>query len=341
MTVPNGISIVICTYNGAERLQPTLEAIFNLTTQEDVPWELIIVDNASTDNTSNLAAAFIKKHQFENKSKLVYESKAGCNYARLRGLKEAKYKWLLFCDDDNHLFSDYIEKGWKVLQTNKRIGVLGGEGIPLFEQEKPEWFDQYKSSFAVGRQSSPNGRIMDNKRKLYSAGSFFNREVLMNYYNNGFIAIMEGPKGNELSRGEDTEWCIIIELAGYELWFNDDLKFYHAMSASRMTWPYYLKLKKGIASGTAKISMYDLFTKNKNPSTLRFFLFYFKNCFYYNLISLQFFLRKKIHPSRYSTLQRDLGDYTNTTRAKVFIRDFFIVFNHFKKFRELFSKNVF
>lgn len=341
MSFPEGISIVICTYNGVNRLQPTLEAIFKLKIPHDISWELIIVDNASTDDTTSRCIDLVEKHQFQKKVKIVQEPQAGCNYARLRGLQEASFKWLLFCDDDNHLFPDYIDKGWQVLHKNQKVGVLGGQGIPLFENEKPDWFDMYKSSFAVGPQSEQNGKITDPKRKLYSAGSFFNREVLMNYYNNGFVAIMEGPKGNELSRGEDTEWCIIIELAGYELWFNDELKFYHEMSAVRMTWPYYLKLKKGIASGAAKISTYDLFFKNKKPNNLLFILHYLKNLLYFNAIWLQFTLRKKISPARYTPRQIELGDQFNYTKAKVFRKNFLISFAHFKQLKSLFKKIAF
>jgi glycosyltransferase involved in cell wall biosynthesis len=71
MSFPEGISIVICTYNGVKRLQPTLEAIFKLTIQQDLSWELIIVDNASTDNTSSLCIDLIEKHQFQNKVKIL------------------------------------------------------------------------------------------------------------------------------------------------------------------------------------------------------------------------------------------------------------------------------
>ena len=146
MNLPKGISIVICTYNGVKRLQPTLEAIFSLTIPPGLQWELIIVDNASTDNTSDFCKALVEQHHFHNNTRIVFESNPGCNNARLRGLQETKYEWLLFCDDDNHLFPDYLEKGWSILEHNPKIGVLGGQGVPLFENEKPEWFDQYSRS---------------------------------------------------------------------------------------------------------------------------------------------------------------------------------------------------
>jgi cellulose synthase/poly-beta-1,6-N-acetylglucosamine synthase-like glycosyltransferase len=38
----------------------------------------------------------------------------------MRGLLEAQYKWLLFCDDDNHLFDDYLVNAWKILENNDK-----------------------------------------------------------------------------------------------------------------------------------------------------------------------------------------------------------------------------
>ena len=61
MNLKNGISVVICTYNGVKRLQPTLEAIFSQEVAPDIPWELIIVDNASTDKTAEFCENLIQK----------------------------------------------------------------------------------------------------------------------------------------------------------------------------------------------------------------------------------------------------------------------------------------
>ena len=65
MQLPNGISIVICTYNGVCRLGPTLKAIFSLKIDESIPWELIIIDNASTDNTSQFCLNLITEMVLE------------------------------------------------------------------------------------------------------------------------------------------------------------------------------------------------------------------------------------------------------------------------------------
>lgn len=336
MALPNGISIVICSYNGAKRLGPTLLSIFSQQTIVEIPWELIIVDNASTDDTAELCRKMIESNSFEKKSKIVFESTQGCNHARLKGLQEVQYKWLLFCDDDNHLYPDYLEKAWSILNNNDTIGVLGGQGIPLFEDQKPDWFDKYSKSYAVGPQSKKEGKIsIHSNSQLYSAGTYFRKELLMKYYENGYSPIMVGPNGNELTRGEDTEWCLMIQLAGYDLWYSSELKFYHYMSKERMTWEYYLKLKTGIASGESKLFPYHLFLKSKKPSYTQFLYRYTESLLYQNLIWLQFKIRSFIKPSRYSLKELSLGKKINKAKATAFNKDFIYALRQFKSIKRI------
>jgi glycosyltransferase involved in cell wall biosynthesis len=317
-------------------LHPTLLSIFLQQTIVEIPWELIIVDNASTDDTAEFCRNMIQSNSFENKSKIVFESKQGCNHARLRGLMEVQYKWLLFCDDDNHLFPDYLEKAWKILNNNELIGVLGGQGIPLFEDQKPDWFDKYSKSFAVGPQSKTDGKIaIADKRQLYSAGSFFRKDALMKYYQNGYSTIMVGPNGKELTRGEDTEWCLMIQLVGYDLWYSSELKFYHYMSKERMTWQYFLKLKAGIAAGESKLHAYHLFLHSSAPSYLQFYFSYFKSLLFYNAIWIQFRVRSIIQKSRYSEEEKSLGRAVNSTKAKTFLQDFLNERSHFTRIKKI------
>lgn len=339
MTLREGISIVICTYNGKNRLQPTLESIFKQVVASDISWELIIIDNASTDETSEFCKQIIEKNKFSQPYKIITEPQQGCNHARLRGLQEIQYKWLLFCDDDNHLFPEYLQKGWEILNSHSNIGVLGGQGIPLFESQQPDWFGRYAASFAIGPQYKKNGVLPKNeKRKLYSAGSFFNATGLFLYYEKGFNTVMTGPKANELTRGEDTEWCIMLQLLGLDLVYVDELKFYHFMTTSRLQWSYYLTLKKGIASGAATISSYDSFVKNKKYSSFTFVFYYLFRLLYAYFILFQFNVRKRITPSRYAREEVEIGNQVNSATAKSYLRDFKIAYRHFTQLKEFYKK---
>lgn len=329
----SGISLVICTFNGKNRLAATLSSIFSLKDPADWPWELIIIDNASTDGTKEFCEEQILQAGFQHQSKVLTEPKQGCNHARLNGLYASKYKWMLFCDDDNHLEEDYLINGYRLIQQYVDLGVLGGCALPLFESVPPIWFEQYKHSFAVGPQFSRDGRIpRESGSQLYSAGSFFNREVLLKYYDNGFQTIMVGPHGNELTRGEDTEWCMMIQLAGYELYYSASLKFQHFMPDNRMSWDYYLRLKKGIASGIARLASYVPFFKKKNPGNIDFLRYYIKEALIFRL------LRWRISFKKSATDSDQLAKMIIEAKADAYVRDFNISRAHFFQLQRILKK---
>lgn len=260
-----GVSVVVCAFNAINRLKPTLESI--VAQQVDgFDWELIIVDNASTDDTGEFCKNYLNQNAKGIEWYVVNEPKPGLNNARMLGLLTARYHVVLFCDDDNHLSENYIAIGFGLMKAHKAIGALGGNGQPLFEVEKPEWFDKYAHSFAVGPQAEQSGKINEMPAEVYGAGCFFRAEPLKQLFASGFQTIMSDRLGNTLASGGDVEWCYLVQLLGYEVWYDERLTFKHVMTAPRLAWEYYLKLKQGISSGAARLFLYQQFFKNDSVS---------------------------------------------------------------------------
>jgi hypothetical protein len=239
-------------------------------------------------------------------------------------------------------FEDYLLHAFSILNKNSQIGALGGQGIATFDQQEPEWFKRYYKSFAVGAQSDKEGKI-NNKdgRKLYGACCIFKKSILLKYFENDFKTINTDRKGNSLVSGGDIEFCILIELSGHELWYAEQLKFYHHMPEKRMSWAYFLKLKKGGASGSAKMAVYNLFYKKRSPSILHFLLYYTNLYIYHNSIALYFLLKSKLKPSSYNKEQLELGEAIIISRAKAFRHDFILCVTHFIKFKKLLNSKKF
>ena len=99
----DGISVIICCYNSSTLLPRTLEHLALQDVPENILWELIIVDNNSNDDTAEVARKEWEKYKIDIPFKVVYESNPGLSYARQKGVKEASFELLLFCDDDNWL----------------------------------------------------------------------------------------------------------------------------------------------------------------------------------------------------------------------------------------------
>jgi glycosyltransferase involved in cell wall biosynthesis len=329
-TFEQGISVVICSYNGKSRLAATLQSIFALIDPKDWPWELIVIDNASTDGTGDFCRQQIAAASFRHSARVIEEPRQGCNHARLKGLYSCTYKWLLFCDDDNHLNEDYLLRAVELLEQYQDAGVLGGCGRPLFESSAPSWFDQYHHSFGVGPQFAKEGLIPKNCGvKLYSAGSFFNREPLLQFFESGFQPIMIGRHGKNLTSGEDTEWCMMTQLLGYELYYSGKLIFQHYMPDSRMNWEYYLRLKKGISSGLARLSAYLPFFRKVNPRLIDFLMIYYKESFFYRLLAWKAWFSKS------RTRSTQLGKMILSEKAKAYSEDFKIAKAHFLQLQKM------
>ncbi|NBU82583.1 MAG: glycosyltransferase, partial [Flavobacteriaceae bacterium] len=259
---------VICTFNGKHRLPNVLSSIIRQEPSVLYNFELIIVDNLSTDATAIFCSDYLSQAAISFPWKIVTEKTPGLNHARLKGLKEAQHEFVLFCDDDNVLSDNYLNIASEILLSNSAIGALGGCGIPIFDAEKPEWFDRYSYSFAVGAQASQDGFMIKYPSELYGAGTFFRKSPLLELFHNGFKTIMSDRKGNTLASGGDVEWCYLIQLLGYKLYYDHRLVFWHHMPQHRMHWEYYLRLKKGISSGVCNLLPYGCLFRNRKMSSI-------------------------------------------------------------------------
>ncbi|MBI5221868.1 MAG: glycosyltransferase family 2 protein [Candidatus Magasanikbacteria bacterium] len=111
------ISLVIPAYNEEKYIYSCLKnAIEN---SEGGFFEIIVVDNNSSDNTAQVAAQFPG-------IRVVCEKQKGTGYARQRGLEEARGEWVAFVDADTHIPSDWIIKARAELKQNQQIVSLSG-----------------------------------------------------------------------------------------------------------------------------------------------------------------------------------------------------------------------
>ena len=259
-------SIIICTYNGKNRLERSLEHV--LSQVYDLPYEVLLIDNASTDGTSEWVGDWLLTQSTDVSVRIIHERNPGLSNARLRGIKESVYPIILFCDDDNWLSSDYLQKGTSLMKLNQKIGVLGGCGKAEFESEKPDWFDQYSHSYAVGSSGRKSG-VQKQGSWVYGAGCFFRKEAFLKLFDTGWISLLSDRKGNSLTSGGDVELCYAVQLIGYEIWFEPILTFKHWIESRRLTWDYYLRLKEGIASSFPLLQVYEVLF-SRRPDLVNF-----------------------------------------------------------------------
>lgn len=235
-----GVSVIICCYNSALRIQQTLEALSKQEYKQQTPWEIVLVDNNCNDGTPDIAEAIWASYGCEISFTIVKENQPGLGHARRCGVAAALYSIVIFCDDDNWLSPNYVQHVYELMQFDQSIGAYGGMGIPVFETEEPYWFYMFSEAYALGAQDIYGER--DKIFNLYGAGLAVQKKLLQKFYESGFKPLLSGRIGKNLSSSEDTEITYAFVLMGYKLAYSGDLKFFHYLPKDRLQLEYLKKL---------------------------------------------------------------------------------------------------
>jgi glycosyltransferase involved in cell wall biosynthesis len=253
---PKGVSVIICCYNAAQRITPVLEALQRQRfTAAPSAWEVIVIDNASSDETANVSAEVWKRNPV-TAFKTVREDRPGLMYARKRGISEAAFDIVSFIDDDNRVEDRWVEKLIEVFSSDESIGACGGSSKAVFEDECPGWFAQFENNYAVGRQMEKSGFIDAHKGYLWGAGLSFRKSLWQELQQRGFKNLTVGREGKNITAGEDSELCYAFRLLGYKLYYRDDLSLEHYMPQTRMNFSYLLKMATGFGQAYARLNCY-------------------------------------------------------------------------------------
>lgn len=246
-----GISIIVCCYNSAKRIENTLNAIFR---QMHTNHELIVVDNCSQDSTAKLVQEIFKRENLKN-ARLVQENTPGLSHARNKGISESTKPLMCFVDDDNELLDNYFELTSQIFSNTPQLGILGGQGFVPKHLNLPQWFEMVQENFAVGPQAEKVGELT-KVEMVYGAGFTIRSEVWHKLKSVQFDTLLTGRKGKKLSSGEDTEICLATQMAGYDIGYHSDLKFIHHIPEERINWDYVTKLNFGFGQSKVIIDQY-------------------------------------------------------------------------------------
>jgi len=240
----------------------------HLALQENISfsnYEIILVDNASTDDTSQKALEIwdsldMPKPPF----KIVREPTPGLSSARKKGIGESGFDCVLFCDDDNWLDKNYLSMALQIMQSNPAIGALGGTGSPVFEDKEPPyfWVNQYHT-LAVGEQSKIDGDITNERGVLYGAGMVLNKKAFEKLRKEfRFEFILSDRIGDRLLSSGDHELCMALRKIGYKIFYSKSLNFEHCIPKKRTTISYYKSLFIGFGVSYALLHVYRINKKN-------------------------------------------------------------------------------
>ncbi len=318
---PEGVSIILCTFNGKSRLEPTLDAFRKQKETGTIPWEIVLVDNASTDGTADFAKAFMAGSEVD--FRVVYESQPGLSFAMKKGIGEARYEYLCKVDDDNWVEELYISKIFKAISGRKDVGIVGCYGTGAFEVEPGDFVHKFQNALALGPQGSKSGYIDQEQGYIYGACSAFRKSVWNYLFAHGFVMFSSGRKGKNLSSGDDSELSLAMMILGYRLWYDPDIKFKHYMPKGRLQWSYFKKLFKAFGRADIVICQYKSMIPQLAPKKKLICRNYLITLFYssYHLIQetlryLSMLVTRKDYHRRVLFLHRQFANFSALLKSR-------------------------
>ena len=135
------LSLLIATYNRADRLVETLESVV----EQDAPagqWECVVVNNNSTDDTSGRFAAFAAAYPHLN-LRMVEEHNQGLSYARNRGIRESSGEYIAIIDDDERIVPGFISAYISLFDNEPEAVAGGGPIVPVYPEGRPAWMSRF------------------------------------------------------------------------------------------------------------------------------------------------------------------------------------------------------
>lgn len=241
-------TVILCTYNPRkENLERTIEGLRIQSLNQNY-WELIIVDNNSTnefDLDLNLS--------WHKDSKLITEKEQGVVFARITGMKNATSDIFIFVDDDNILDSNYLYKALEISKNYPFLGAWGGASVGDFEAQPPNWFTKKHFEMLAIRELERDvwsNVYFDKTNPFFSAGLVIRRSVgekfILDQENQNTQLIL-GRSGDSLLSGEDNEIVFTAIDLGFGVGCFKELKFTHIITKNRLTKAYIIKLTEAMA----------------------------------------------------------------------------------------------
>jgi glycosyltransferase involved in cell wall biosynthesis len=236
------LSLIVCTYNRDKYLYGTLQCI----AENGFPveaYEIILVNNMSTDNTEAECQRFQKDYPGVDFHYFV-ETHQGLSFARNRGIEESRGDTLVFLDDDSYIQKGYLENLQKQLEAHPDAAAFGGKIDPIFESgEAPKWLSKWNYSWVsaidLGKQvcpfkgkAFPIGANMGIKKAMLSKIGVFNTEL--------------GRSKKNLMGGEEKDLFERIRQQGGNIYYFPDVVVQHVIPPSRTTYDYVKRLGEGV-----------------------------------------------------------------------------------------------
>lgn len=226
------ISVAVCTFNRSRYLRNVLADLCAQTLARE-RYEILVVDNASTDETAQVAAEFTRAG---GNVRYLHEPQQGLSHARNRGWHEARGEYVGYTDDDCRVPPEWLAVAEQIILEH-RPAAFGGPYYPFYDDPRPVWF---RDEYGTAVRSSVAGPLTRPEDFLSGGNMFFQRKVLE--WLGGFD-VAHGKRGWKLGYGEESalQKALRMRMPGNRIYYDPRLAVRHLMPPGKMTLCYQVR----------------------------------------------------------------------------------------------------
>ncbi len=233
------ISVLVCTFNRCSDLRAALESALTQETGGAFTFEVVVVDNNSTDDTRRVVEDLAQGHA---PLRYVLEPEQGVCHARTRGLSEIRGSIYTVTDDDLVLPQGWLRTVWEVFQSHPEVSVVGGKVLPLWRRDPPAWLTPEHWSPLALLDSGDTEFIAGPERPVcLLAGAYRIADVrAVGGYRPGL-----GASGARIGGVDDADLFSRLWESGYRGLYTPRLAVHHKVEAERVTKAYHRRWHTG------------------------------------------------------------------------------------------------
>jgi glycosyltransferase involved in cell wall biosynthesis len=231
------VTVLICTFNRAVRLSETLDTLAEADISSGLRWEVIVVDNNSTDRTRAIVES--RAASYPAPLRYLFEPRQGKSNALNTGIAASRARVIAFTDDDVRLPPGWLEAAARPLFEREDIDYTGGPVRPIWEAPKPGWLDEdgnLGGTIAV-KNHGPEPFVFEEQRKTPLGVNMAVKRSLVDRIG-GFRPDL-GRRGRSLLGQEQAEFFCRARAAGARGLYVPEMTLEHHVPAARLTRGYF------------------------------------------------------------------------------------------------------
>lgn len=234
------ISIVVCTCNRAELLREAVASLSRLRTDDRFRYEIVIVDNASTDETPTVIEQLMGSEFVPIRG--VRELRKGVSFARNRGISESRGEWIAFFDDDQEAEPDWLLR-LRELSQRRACRVVGGAVKLAVSNSVSNSIGPFAQALFGGTAGKDREQPY-NRKFAPGAGNLMLHRSVLDETGTFDTTLTEG--------GEDTDLYRRIRRSGIDAWYAPDAVVLHKIPVNRLNREHLLRTARRIGGHIAR-----------------------------------------------------------------------------------------